>query len=113
MAEAHGAGGRLVSHPACRIGRVRLKESGLEIVRLHDGPERSRRAIMQETRDMLDGMTSDGRPVVGFAMVMWDSDGGSAAVCKAYPGSNIPSIAVPDFVRNCLLARKIYDWSKY
>jgi hypothetical protein len=102
-----------VSHPACRIGRVRLKESGLEIVRLHDGPERSRRAIMQETRDMLDGMTSDGRPVVGFAMVMWDSDGGSAAVCKAYPGSNIPSIAVPDFVRNRLLARKIYDWSKY
>lgn len=67
---------------------------------------------MRETRDMIDGMTKEGRPVVGFAMVMWDSENASNAACKAYPGSSIPSIAVPDFVRNRLLAQKIEDWSK-
>jgi hypothetical protein len=67
---------------------------------------------MAETRAMIDGMTADGRPVVGFALVMWDADGSSDAACRAYPGSNIPSIAIPDFARNRLLARKIGEWSK-
>lgn len=99
-------------HPGCRIGAVTHKASGFRVVRLSDGPERTRRAIMAETRDMIDGMTAEGKPVVGFAMVMWDATGGSDAVCRAYPGSNIPSIAIPDFARNRLLARKIYEWSK-
>jgi hypothetical protein len=38
--------------------------------------------------------------------------GASDAACRAYPGSNIPSIAIPDFARNRLLARKIHEWSK-
>lgn len=101
-----------MNHPGCRIGRVRMKDSGFEIVRLHDGPERTRRAILRETREMLDDMTEDGQPVVGFAMVMWNSNGASSAVCRAYPGSCIPSIAVPDFVRNRLLASKIEEWVK-
>jgi hypothetical protein len=99
-------------HAGCRIGSVTLKESGLRIVRLSSGPERTRRAIMSETREMLDGMVADGRPVVGFAMVMWDCEGHSDAACRAYPGSNIPTIAVPDFVRNRLLASKIVEWCK-
>ena len=99
-------------HPACRIGTVTLKESGLRIVRLHDGPERTRRAIMRETRELHDQMVADGRPVVGFALVMWDSEGGSAAICKAYPGSSLPSIALPDLARSRLLASKIMEWTK-
>jgi hypothetical protein len=91
---------------------VTLKASGLRIVRLSSGPERTRRSILAETREMLDGMEADGQPVVGFAMVMWTADGSSDAACRAYPGSNIPSIAVPDFVRNRLLASKILEWSK-
>jgi sorbitol-specific phosphotransferase system component IIBC len=91
---------------------VTLKPSGLRIVRLSSGPERTRRAILAETREMIDGMEANGRPVVGFAMVMWDCDGSSDAACRAYPGSNIPSIAIPDFARNRLLARKIGEWSK-
>lgn len=98
--------------PNCRIGTVTHKASGFRVVRLHDGAERTRGAIMRETRAMLDSMTADGRPVVGFALVMWDADGGSEATCKAYPGSNIPSIALPDMARNCLLARKTMEWSK-
>lgn len=99
-------------HPNCRIGTVTHKASGFRVVRLSDGPERTRRAILTETRDMIDNMTADGRPVVGYALVMWDADGGSDAACRAYPGSNIPSIAIPDFARNRLLARKIYEWCK-
>lgn len=99
-------------HPGCRIGAVTHKASGLRVVRLRDGPERTRHAILDETRQMIDGMTMDGRPVVGFALVMWDSSGGSDAACRAYPGSNIPSIAIPDFARNRLPARKIGEWSK-
>jgi hypothetical protein len=99
-------------HPGCRIGTVTHKASGFRVVRLHDGPERTRRAIMAETRQMIDNMTLEGRPVVGFAIVMWDSEGASDAACRAYPGSNIPTIALPDFVRNRLLASKIADWSK-
>ena len=102
----------MTAHPGCRIGRITHKASGFQVVRLHDGPERTRNAILSETRRMLDGMTQDGRPVVGFALVMWDSDGGSDAACRAYPGSNIPSIAIPDFARNRLLARKIEEWSQ-
>jgi hypothetical protein len=102
----------IARHPGCRIGTVTLKPSGLRIVRLSSGPERTRRAILTETREMIDGMKADGRPVVGFAMVMWAADGSSDAACRAYPGSNIPSIAVPDFARNRLLARKIGEWSK-
>lgn len=99
-------------HPGCRIGTVTLKASGFRIVRLASGAERTRRAIMAETREMLDEMAAGGWPVVGFALVMWDGGGGSVAACRAYPGSNIPSIAIPDFARNRLLARKIYEWSE-
>jgi hypothetical protein len=99
-------------HPGCRIGSVTHKASGFRVVRLHDGPERTRHAIMSEVRSMLDGLSENDRPVVGFAMVMWNADGTSNAACKAYPGSSIPSIAIPDFARNRLLAEKIEEWSK-
>jgi hypothetical protein len=97
-------------HPGCRIGTVTLKASGFQIVRLHDGPERTRAAVLRETRNLIDGMAGDGRPVVGFALVAWDSVGGSDAVCMTYPGSNIPSIAIPDLARNRLLAAKLCEW---
>ena len=118
LAHDHGSAGRarLVSaaarHPNCRIGTVTIKSSGLRIIRLHSGPERTRRAIMAETRDLLDSMEFDGRPTVGFALVLWDVEGGSNAVCRAYPGSSIPSIAIPDFCRNRLLASKIAEWAR-
>ena len=67
---------------------------------------------MTETREMIDLMNADGKPAVGFALVMWDSDGGSAGAARAYPGSNLPGIAIPDFARNRLLATKIIEWCK-
>lgn len=102
----------MAPHPNCRIGTVTLKASGFKIHRLSDSHERTRERVMGETRACFDNMTYDGREVVGFALVMWDSDGGSDAVLRAYPGSNIPSIAMPDFVKNRLLAQKIMEWSR-
>jgi hypothetical protein len=98
-------------HPHCRVGAVTLKASGFRVVRLSDGPERTRRSIMLEVRDLLDTMCSSDSPPVGFAMVMWNADGASDAVGRAYPGSNIPTILIPDFARNRLLARRIEEWA--
>ena len=96
----------------CRIGRVTLKQSGLQIVRLQDGPERTRRSILAKTRDLLNDMEDDGRVAVGFALVIWDSTLASLAAVRSYPGSSLPGIAAPDFVRNRLLASKIEEWSR-
>ena len=97
-------------HSGCRIRSVTHKASGFKVIRMMTGPERTRSAIIREATSMFDAMISDGRPVVGMALVLWDGDGGSAAALKAYPGSLIPSIAMPEFVRNRLLAAKIEEW---
>ena len=99
-------------HPGCRIRSVRHKESGFVLHRLEQPVEKARRAIMRETADMIDGFHSEGPAVVGFALVIWDADGGSSATVRAGAGSTIPSIAMPDFVRNRLLAAKINEWGK-
>ena len=99
-----------MSHPGCRIKSVTHKASGFRVVRLTHGHERARAAVMAEVRGCLDGMETDDKPVVGMALVLWCADGGSNAVVKAFPGSNLPSIALPDFVRNRLLAAKIQEW---
>lgn len=46
----------------------------------------------------------------GFALVIWDPSGSSVA-CMDVTRSNIPSILVPDFVRNRLLAYRIEGWT--
>ncbi len=53
---------------------------------------------------------TDDEPIVGYAVVLWVADGGSIAVARAGEGSTIPSVALPDFARNRLLAAKIEEW---
>lgn len=100
------------THPGCRIKSVTHKTSGFKVVRLTQGHERTRASVLAETRACLDSMETGAQPIVGMALVLWTADGTSDAVVKAYPGSNIPSIALPDFVRNRLLAAKIEEWSR-
>ncbi len=52
----------------------------------------------------------DGR-VAGMAIVVWGPDGASVAGMTVTPISKIPSILVPDFVRNRLLAECIESWT--
>ena len=98
-------------HPGCRIRSVTHKASGFRVVRLSTGPERTYAAVMREVRECARQMIEDGRDIAGIALVLWDADGASSAVLKAYPGSSLPSIAAPDFVRNRLLAEKIGEWA--
>lgn len=89
-----------------RIGRVRLKSGGevrlLPLVR-HEG----RDAIMRSVRACLDEQVDP----AGFAFVVWDADLSSSASHWSGPGSGIPSILIPDFIRNRLLALQIERWT--
>lgn len=51
------------------------------------------------------------RPIAGFALVAWEADCTSLAVCHVGGASSIPTILVPDFVRNRLLAQRIESWT--
>jgi hypothetical protein len=50
-------------------------------------------------------------PLVGWALVIWDGNLGSSASLCVGQGSTIPSIAMPEFIKNRLLAAKINEWS--
>lgn len=102
----------MTPHPGCRIRSVRDKASGFVLHRLHSTTERARASFMRDMRSLIDGAQRDGRPIVGYAVVLWDSDLGSVASLCAGQGSTIPSIAMPEFVKNRLLASKINDWSQ-
>lgn len=98
------------SHPGCRIRSVRDKASGFILHRLQDRTDAARVSFLRDMRSQVTAMQSDGRPIVGYAVVLWDADGGSNASLVAGQGSSIPSIAMPEFVKNRLLAAKIQDW---
>lgn len=54
---------------------------------------------------------AQGEDFVGFALVAWGADLSSTSECKVSQGSRIPTILVPDFVRNRLLAERIEEWT--
>lgn len=97
-------------HPHCRIRAVRLKDgANLEIVRLKDGNERTYVSIMLEMRDLIDEMRARDFHPAGFAIVAWSGDAASFATARAYPGSPLPAIMVPDFVRERLMTERIRE----
>jgi len=97
-------------HAGCRIRSVREKASGFVLHRLQDRSDQARISFLRDMRALVDAMQRDGRPIVGYAVVLWDADNGSNASLRAGLGSSIPSIAMPEFVKNRLLASKIEEW---
>lgn len=91
-----------------RIGKVRLK-NGPVILRLPTHNERRTKMAQEWVKCVLDAHVTADASVDGFAFVVWDRDG--ASTCKMIAGGGIPSILIPDFVRNKLLADKIEDWT--
>ncbi len=92
-----------------RIGKVKLK-NGPEIVRLPEQHRRDEKVV----RDVFNGMIAamdNADPIAGYAIVLWDREGRSIANFGAREGSPIPTILIPDFVRNLLLARRIETWT--
>jgi hypothetical protein len=97
-------------NPGCRIRSVRDKASGFVLHRLQGRTEQARITFLADMRGLVDAIQSDGMPIVGYAVVLWDADGGSNASLVAGAGSTIPSIAMPEFVKQRLLAAKIQEW---
>jgi hypothetical protein len=97
-------------HPGCRIRSVRDKASGFVLHRLPNRSDEARISFLRDMRGLIDEVQRDGRAMVGYAVVLWDADLGSSASLRCGQGSTIPSIAMPDFVRNRLLAMKINEW---
>lgn len=88
-----------------RIGRVKLKRDG-KVVLLRK-PEDHRAAIADCVNSILNGHGTD---IAGMAFVVWGSDMQSTADMKVF-GNPIPTMLVPDFVRNRLLAERIETWT--
>lgn len=85
-----------------RIRSVQFKNGGF-IRLLRDPVDRDRKYIEDGARQTI-AMQHD---IAGYAIVVWGKD--LSSTCHAYTGprSVLPSIYVPDYVRNRLLASKI------
>lgn len=88
------------------IRRVRFKSGG-ELRLMPDRRDAGRAKIESLIREALDAQGE----VVGFALVAWDT--GTRSVSTSWSGASnpIPSVLMPDFVRNRLLAECIGTWT--
>jgi len=94
-----------------RLHSVRFKDGGATVRVIHAPPKRKNRADLDRlVRETLAFYPSDSCDIGGFAFVVWDAEGASTCVLANYDG-RIPSILIPDFVRNRLLAQKIIQWT--
>lgn len=93
---------------AVRIGRVRLKSGG-EVRLLRPEVDANRGKAERFIRETLD--QHPGSELAGYAFVTWGPDGGSTCTQWVGPGSTIPTILIPDFVRNRLLAATAVSWT--
>lgn len=91
-----------------RLRSVRFKGGGHIVLVKTSKTDLSDR-IVNSAHLMLD--SAAGHRIAGYAMVAWDADGTSWSTCRVGQASAIPSVLVPDFVRNKLLAQRIEDWT--
>lgn len=91
-----------------RLRRVRYKNGKQIEVFRSPTPEDDRRFVEARIREVLDGHNDR---IAGVAIVVWAPDSGSTALMSVNNSSAIPSILVPDFVRNRLLAERIEAWT--
>lgn len=90
-----------------RLRRIRYKDGRtLEVLRPKPTDDEK---LRKGVRDIGKWCADDPQPLAGYAVVVWRTDGVSSAYLQS--NGQIPSILVPDFVRNRLLAEKIEDWA--
>lgn len=91
-----------------RLRRVRFKDGRtIEVFRPKPDPcEFPNDYIIGEVEECL-AVQSDN--TAGFAFICWSKDG--ASTCQIKTDGSIPSIYVPDFLRNRLLAHQIEKWT--
>jgi hypothetical protein len=91
-----------VTHPGCRISRVRSKNSALaEIILLKPRSDLIRETLAAWARDLTESpVASNG--IAGFAFMIWNADREISVASQAWEGS--PNwTEIPDFVRAALV----------
>lgn len=81
------------------------------IENLHIDKDEDRALIEKLVRNVFDSHRGG---FAGFALVVWAPDGASTAdmgMKSIDQGAQIPSMLIPDFVRNRLLGMKIEEWA--
>lgn len=86
-----------------RIRSVTEKATGRQIRVLRHHYLNDKKHISERVNALLEGFFSDGKPAGGFALVIWNPDGGHMVAQSAFANSPIPKAVVPDFARNALL----------
>jgi hypothetical protein len=91
-----------------RLRSVRFKNGG----ELRLLPTQTREDDVRFVRERVERVidTHTGR-IAGVALVVWAPDNSSTVTLSVNDSSKIPSIMVPDFVRNRLLAERIESWT--
>lgn len=99
--------GDMVDATPLRLRRVRFKDGRtLEVFR----PKKTSSDTLKQNLSRWVKFISDApEEFSGYAIVTWHKDGTS--VCELGSDGRIPSVLVPDFVRNRLLAQKIEEWT--
>ena len=93
-----------------RLRSVWYKDGRGELRVMPDHRANDKALVERRIRALLDSHHAHA-DTAGFAIVVWGADGSSTCDLGAGKRSNIPTILVPDFVRNRLLAAKIIDWA--
>lgn len=92
-----------------RISRYKPHGSALWVVCVPNQEDAKREFVERCVDDVIARHNTDGR-LGGFAFMVWDTDGAST-VDAANMDGYIPTILIPDFVRNRLLAYRIETWT--
>ena len=100
----------MMAHPGCRIRTVRDKKTGFTLHVLRSEADSSRIAFLRDARTLVDKFRDGAGSIAGFAVVLWDAELQSNAMLRASERSQIPSIAMPEFIKNRLLTAKIEEW---
>lgn len=90
-----------------RLRSVRFKDGRAPLRMFYCGRPDIRREIINAAKRVFDCHPNP----AAMALVVWDADCNSTAKMVVSDMSSIPTILVPDFVRNRLLAERIETWT--
>jgi hypothetical protein len=88
-----------------RLRRIRMKSGGAELEVLRQEYLSDKAHIADRTAALIETFFSDEKLAAGFALIIWNPDGGHLIAESTFVNSPIPKAVVPDFMRNALLAK--------
>ena len=94
-----------------RLRRITMKSTGQVIEVLRNPVRTNKIDIKNRLLSVLDAALDDKCTPGGYAVVVWDHSGASAAFCSDINGP-VPKALIPDYVRNRLLLAIAEQWAK-